>query len=100
LAATRDTCVLFDMDKLVRSLEGLYAEMAKAHQAGRTPQPDLCNLDAYLEIGVSVDHEAAEMGAVADYHGLYQDRLRARHRMRPLPADHRLWTKAEIKAAG
>ena len=54
----RDTCDLFNMEKLVASLEGLYADMARTTR-GRLPQPDLPNLDAYFKIGCDFDHEAA-----------------------------------------
>ncbi len=93
LAARRTRCDLFNMEKLVQRLEGLYAQAARAHQAGRTPQPRLDNLDAYLEIGTSLDHEAEEMLALPDYHGFYAERLARLDAVRPLPADDRLWPK-------
>jgi predicted O-linked N-acetylglucosamine transferase (SPINDLY family) len=99
LEAGRATCTLFDMDLLVSRLEDLYAHMADEHRAGRTPQPDLANLDAYLAIGVAQDHERVEMLTHPDYHGLYRAELKRRHRVRPLHADTRLWTAAEIARA-
>jgi predicted O-linked N-acetylglucosamine transferase (SPINDLY family) len=98
LEANRATCDLFDMDKLAASLEALYLQMVEAHQAGQDPQPDLRNLDVYLALGAEEDHDAREIGAVEDYQGLYRDKLRRRHRARPIPTDDRLWTPAE--AAG
>jgi predicted O-linked N-acetylglucosamine transferase (SPINDLY family) len=96
LEASRDTCVTFDMDLLTAELEGLYQRMCDDHQAGRTPQPDLRNLDAYLEAGVQSNPDVEEMLAVSDYHERYLRALTARHRMRPLPADNKLWTLEQI----
>ena len=98
LQAGRDRCVLFDMDLLVERLETLYAKMCSDHQSGLRLQPDLANLDAYLEAGIAHDHEAQELLAVEDYHGLYRQKLARMHRARPIPPDHRLWTEAEIAA--
>ena len=92
LAAQRGRCDLFNMEKLVKRLEALFHQAARAHQAGRTPEPRLDNLDAYLEIGTSLDHEAEEMLALADLDGLYRARLARRHAVRPMPADGRLWS--------
>jgi predicted O-linked N-acetylglucosamine transferase (SPINDLY family) len=96
LEASRDTCVTFDMDLLTSELEGLYQRMCEDHQAGLTPQPDLSNLDAYLEAGVQSNPDVEEMLAVSDYHERYVSALAARHRMRPLPADNKLWTSDQI----
>jgi predicted O-linked N-acetylglucosamine transferase (SPINDLY family) len=95
----RNSCVLFDMDRLTRRLEDLYRHMAAEHQAGRTPQPDLRNLDEYLEAGVQFDPDQEEMLAAPDYHGLYREKLRLRHLARPIAPDARLWTEAEIAEA-
>jgi len=96
LQATRDTCVTFDMDLLTSELEGLYLRMCEDHQAGQTPQPDLRNLDAYLDAGIQSNPDTEEMLAVSDYHERYIRALTARHRMRPLPADGKLWTPEQI----
>lgn len=90
LAEARDRCVLFDTPLLVRELEGLYARMWADHEAGRLPRPDLANLDAYLEVGIAVDHEAAEIQTLSDYDGWWRQRLADRHRRRPLVPDGRL----------
>jgi predicted O-linked N-acetylglucosamine transferase (SPINDLY family) len=95
LAASRDTCDLFNMDKLVSSLEGLYRRMIETHQAGETPKPDLRNLDLYFAVGAEQDHEAREMGAADNYQDFYLEALRRRHRNRPIAPDGRLWTSAE-----
>jgi predicted O-linked N-acetylglucosamine transferase (SPINDLY family) len=96
LEASRDTCVTFDMSLLTSELEGLYQRMCEDHQAGRTPQPDLRNLEAYLEAGVQSNPDVEEMLGVTDYHERYVRALAARHRMRPLPADGKLWTAEQI----
>jgi predicted O-linked N-acetylglucosamine transferase (SPINDLY family) len=96
LKASRDTCITFDMDLLTSELEGLYQRMCEDHQAGLTPQPDLRNLDAYLEAGVQWNPDVEEMLTVSDYHERYIGALAARHRMRPLPVDDKLWTADQI----
>lgn len=98
LEAGRDSCDLFNMDQLVARLEDLYRGMAEAHARGETPQPDLTNLDAYLAIGLSQDHEGCEMLTRPDYHEVYKAGLAKRHAARPLAADGRLWTAADIAA--
>lgn len=93
LIAGRDTCVLFDTPLLVRRLEDLYAEMAADHGAGRLPEPDLRNLDVYLDVGIAVDHETTEVQTIVDYHGWWRERLDRRRRARAIPPDHRLATQ-------
>jgi len=99
LAANRDTCTLFDIDFLTRKLEGLYAQMADEYRAGALPRPNLANLETYLDIGANIDHDAAEIGASAEYHATYRAALAARHYNTPLQADARLWDANEIGAA-
>jgi predicted O-linked N-acetylglucosamine transferase (SPINDLY family) len=99
LAATRDTCVLFDTPLLARHLEGLYADMWREFSEGRVPRPDLTNLDVYHEVGIQDDHEAVEVQAIADYHGWYRRKLMQRHRLLPVGPDRRLWTPEDIRAA-
>lgn len=91
----RDSCTLFDIDLLARKLEALYTEIAAAHRAGATPQPDLTNLDAYLAIGAALDYDATEIGLAPDYQTIYRAALAKQHRRRPLPADGRLWQMSE-----
>ncbi len=99
LAAGRDTCDLFNTDKLVTQLEGLYAGMVADYHEGRLPRPDLTNLEAYFAVGADLDHEGQEMLLRQDYEQLYKDRLALRHLLQPLPADTRLWTEADIARA-
>jgi len=99
LKANRDTCTLFDTDKLTRSLEGLYVQMCEDYQRGDLPRPDLANLDAYFEAGIMHDHDAVELLTVADYHGLYRSRMASLHLTRPIPPDNRIWTAADVASA-
>lgn len=95
----RNQCILFDMDKLVASIEQHYRDIAREHNAGRTPQPDLTNLSEYLNAGSEFEHEVTEMSDVADYEGLYKSLLARRYRARPFPSDARLWGADDIAAA-
>lgn len=92
LSAGRDTCTLFDTPGLVRDLEEIYARMWQACRDDALPVPDLANLDIYLELGASIDHEAQEIQVLADYDGHWQQLLARRHAYRPVPFDRRLWT--------
>lgn len=95
LEANRDTCVLFDMDKLAASLEALYAGMCADYLQGELPIPDLVNLPAYLRAAHEFDHDAQEMlGLAPDYDDFYRAKLAQRDRARPLQPDDRLWKPA------
>lgn len=95
LLANRDTCTLFDVAKLSRSLEGLYRQMRDEYLSGSMPQPRLTNLESYFEIGIAQDHEIREMGAVTDYEGFYRAQLARRHYHHRMEADGRLWAGEE-----
>lgn len=99
LAKTRDTCALFDMNAHTGALEDLYQQMWLEHEKGAIPRPDLTNLDLYHELSCEEDHEAQEMLAKDDFNGFYQSKIAARHKIRPVPEDKRLWTAKVIKAA-
>jgi predicted O-linked N-acetylglucosamine transferase (SPINDLY family) len=99
LAKTRDTCVLFDMNAHTRALEDLYKQMWQEFEKGALPRPDLTNLDVYHDLACEEDHEAQEMLAKDDFNGFYLTKLAARHKLRPVPEDTRLWTAKAIKAA-
>lgn len=98
LAAQRAGCVLFDMERLVRSLEELYGRMWDDFRADRLPVPNLANLDTYLEIGAGRDFERTEMPSLDEYHGFYRRELARRHRVQPIADDGRLWTGAHRHA--
>jgi len=89
-----DTCTLFNTPKLVRNLEELYAGMWSDYQNGALPQPDLANLDAYLEMGSKVKHDEVEVQSVADYTAWWREKLAARHQYRPIQSDRRLWPES------
>ncbi|MDR3508216.1 MAG: glycosyl transferase [Caulobacteraceae bacterium] len=95
LAANRETCVLFDTPLLVRGLEALYRQMWADFEAGALPQPDLTNLDVYLEVGAAQNHDEIEVQAIEDYTGWWRGKLAERHAYRPIPFDHRLWPAPE-----
>jgi len=92
LADSHDSCTLFDMDKLTRKLEELYAKMWADYQKGRLPKPDLTNLEIYLDAAVEEDIESADAAGHPDYRGAFRAKLAKRDRVCPLPADTRLWT--------
>lgn len=94
LTAQRAGCTLFDMDLLVRSLEGLYHRMWDDHRHDRLPVPRLTNLDTYLAIGAERDGDAVELPTLTDLHDGYRRELARRHRAESLPDDGRLWTGA------
>jgi hypothetical protein len=99
-SANRDTCTLFDVAKLSRSLEDLYRQMReRLHRRRPAAAPNLANLENYFEIGVAQDHEAREIGALTDYEGFYRAQLARRHYHHPMPADGRLWTGEEMAEA-
>ncbi|MDR3517871.1 MAG: O-linked N-acetylglucosamine transferase [Azospirillaceae bacterium] len=107
LVAGREDCVLFDMPRLVRHLEALYATMWRNFKAGTLPRPDLSNLDVYLEVGRQVHHDEVEVQTIADYRGWWQERLARRDAFRPINPDHRAWpgvpsaaSASQARAAG
>lgn len=91
LTATRNSCTLFDMPLLVRSLEQLYAEMWQAFQQGKLPQPNLDNLDVYLEVGAHPSHANADVQRAEEYVAGWHNSLAKRHTRRPIHPDQRLW---------
>lgn len=75
LALRRSTCDLFAMERLVESLEGLFRSVSKRHQQGLTPSPKLANVEAYLEIGLSLEHEECELSMMDNYLDYYRSAL-------------------------
>lgn len=102
LEANRSKCVLFDVELLVKSLEGLYEQMWTEYAEGRLPQPDLSNLDVLHEIACSEGHEEAIASAsdFAQYLGVYRDGLAARHAFSTLAYDRRLRLKGSADPMG
>jgi predicted O-linked N-acetylglucosamine transferase (SPINDLY family) len=99
LAANRDTCVLFDMDLLVRSVEDLFFEMAAEHHAGQRPRPNVANLEAYLDVGIALDRDDREMLVETAFDSLWKAALARRHQVKPMAPDGRFWTEDDIAAA-
>ncbi|MFV3126251.1 tetratricopeptide repeat protein [Niveispirillum sp. KHB5.9] len=95
LLEQRDRSVLFDTDLFTRSMEDLFDQVWAEWEAGKLPVPDLTNLDTYLEMGSTFDHDAEEFGFLPDYEERYRERLARRHALTPLPHDPRLWPKPE-----
>jgi predicted O-linked N-acetylglucosamine transferase (SPINDLY family) len=91
LIAGRETCTLFDMPKLVGHLEKLFGRMWSQFKKGNLPQPDLSNLDVYLEVGSQVNHDEIEVQTIENYHGWWFEKLMERHKFRPISLDHRLF---------
>ena len=85
---------MFDVDRLVRALEGLYLEMVRREAQGRTPRPQLVNLDAYHEIGAKLDIEATNALPREAYLQLWRNGLAEYDLHMPLVADGRLWPDA------
>ena len=65
--------------------------MWNEYERGELPQPELANLDVYLEVGSQVNHEEIEVQTIQDYHAWWRERLAQRHQFRPILPDHRLW---------
>jgi hypothetical protein len=68
--------------------------MVEDYQSGRLPQPDLTNLEAYMAVGLGIDHEQTDQLLERGYHDLYRAGLARRDRVRPLQPDARLWGRA------
>lgn len=90
LIAGRDAALLFDTPRLVRELELLFRGMWADFAEGRLPQPDLVNLDTYLEIGATMDHDATEASFAIDLDTRWHAAVARRDAYASLPADTRL----------
>ena len=104
LTAARENSSLFDIGRLVRSLEGLYVEMAKREAKGRTPRPDLTNLEVYHEVALDLDLDAVNAMSREAYFEAYRLALETADARYPLAPDSRLWRRdppgAVLRAAG
>lgn len=90
LVAGRGTALLFDTPRLVRELEGLFHGMWADFAAGQLPRPDLINLDTYLDLGASMDHETTETSFVPDYVERWRAAVARRDAYAALAPDTRL----------
>lgn len=93
LAERRLECTLFDTPRLVRELEALYRCMHDDHMAGRTPVPDLANLDAYFDLALDLAPTLPCPARRDDLLQSYRSRLAALHAAVGLPFDQRLLQK-------
>jgi predicted O-linked N-acetylglucosamine transferase (SPINDLY family) len=91
LLATRYSSVLFDTPALVRSLEGLYADMWNEFVNDTIPRPKLINMDVYRDIGATLDHDSFEFACLPNYEDLYREKLLEWDRFSALEPDGRLW---------
>ena len=96
LLATKTQSVLFDTPRLVGALEAAYLDMARRSEIGRTPAPDLSNLDAYHEVAVKLDYEVTDAMSDADYAAAYREALSERDLVYPIAEDARLWRRAAL----
>jgi len=91
LRTERESCTLFNMPLLVRSLEALYRQMWSDFKNGALPRPDLANLDAYLEVGSQAAYDDIDVQIIEDYAGWWRQKLAKYNQFRPIPPDHRLF---------
>ncbi|MDD3371779.1 MAG: tetratricopeptide repeat protein [Alphaproteobacteria bacterium] len=89
LAASRDTCDLFNLPKLVSSLEGLFERMWADGVSGALPKPDLRNMELYLDLGSEPHEEPGELLTFEAYRREWRKRLSQRDAVRPVPPDPR-----------
>lgn len=80
LAQQKNTCVLFDMSLLVNRLDELFRQMWHDYLEGNLHQPDLANLDEYLEVGMALDQEIPTFAPLAERLEAYSTRLEQRRR--------------------
>ena len=91
LSFHRDGNTLFDTPKLVRHLEGLFADMWDDFQSGKLPLPNLTSLEIYHEIGADLHQNNVDSFPDREYFDFYQRQLAYRHSISPIPPDSRLW---------
>ncbi len=89
LIETRDTALLFDTPRLVRDLEALFHGIWDDFAQGRLRQPDLTNLDTYLDLGATMDHGAAEASFDPTLDARWRAAVARRHAYAALPPDPR-----------
>ena len=91
LLKMRHGSVLFDTSGFTRGMEDLLERIREDLRAGQLPRPDLTNLDTYLEIGVTLEHDAGSPADAAENAVRYRRALARRHAFSPLPPDGRYW---------
>jgi predicted O-linked N-acetylglucosamine transferase (SPINDLY family) len=93
LRAKRETCALRDIPALARRLEELFWQMQAESERGKTPVPDLSNLDIYYDIGLDLVQDNIAFSDDRVYRQAYRDKLVEWHDYAPVAHDSRLWTR-------
>ncbi|OZA00719.1 MAG: hypothetical protein B7X99_03190 [Rhizobiales bacterium 17-65-6] len=65
--------------------------MQAAAEAGKTPVPDLSNLDLYYDVGGELVQENTGWQDEAAYLARYREKLAELDAYAPIPPDRRLW---------
>ena len=87
----RETAPLRDMPALALRLEELFWQMQGEAERGKTPVPDLRNLDIYYEVGAELAAQGIEFEDEEAYRARYRAELAALDAFAPLSPDARLW---------
>ena len=95
LQAKRETSALRDIPALARRLEDLFWQMQAESERGKTPVPDLSNLDIYYDIGVELVQDNLSFQDHESYKTSYRDKLAEWHDYAPVPPDTRLWSRED-----
>lgn len=99
LQANKGHSALFDTPRLAGALEAAYLDMARRSEIGRTPVPDLRNLETYHELAAKLDYEATDAMSDADYREAYREALAERDLVYPIAEDARLWRRSALMPA-
>jgi hypothetical protein len=98
LIQKRDICPLFDTPALVHHLEALFQHMWTEACEGRTPVPDLTNLDTYFTAGISgatATPAAPQPTSRTALIAFYKDQIANLRATMHVPVDTRLDTAAD-----
>lgn len=90
LRRQRDTCALRDMPALARRLEELFWQMQGEAEQGKTPVPDLRNLETYYDVGAELVLRGHEFEDEDSYREKFREKLTQLHQFSPIPEDNRL----------
>lgn len=98
LKARREASVLRDIPALTRRLEEVYWTMQAEAESGKTPVPDLRNLDVYYEIGAELLQSHLDFVDEDTYRRHYREKLAAWNDYATLAHDSRLWAPSAAHA--
>jgi predicted O-linked N-acetylglucosamine transferase (SPINDLY family) len=90
LRSQRETCALRDIPALARRLEELFWQMQEEAEQGKTPVPDLRNLDVYYEVGAELVLADIEFEDDAAYRQRFCEKLAQHDQLSPIYEDNRL----------